>query len=143
MKTKYIRRVLLYLAAFVANQRGSGTTTLIKKIASENDVWVLVYDQKQKKQFGDSAITLGELANMDGYNSKPILIDNHALLELASTSDEEFKRLDSLIERRNKLIKTIRDEIDKFEQTGGKYILENDDPNEFYYNHEAQNIFNK
>jgi Cft2 family RNA processing exonuclease len=43
-----IRKLLSNLFSFVTDLRRSGTTTLIQKVASENDVWVLVPNQQIK-----------------------------------------------------------------------------------------------
>lgn len=111
-----IKKLLLNLYSFTADLRRSGTTTLIQKVASENDVWVLVPNQQMKKEFGESGVTFEELDRMKGYKPKPILLDNYTLLQLSELSLKEYERLDSAIKKRDKLIRTIRNEINLFER---------------------------
>lgn len=100
---------------FVIRSRRTGTTTLIKKVASENDVWVLVPNSESKEEFGKSGISFSDLSKMGGSNPKPILLDNYTLLRLTELSLEEFARLNSMIERRDRLIRIIQNEIKIFE----------------------------
>lgn len=101
---------------FIDSMRISGTTTLIQKIASENDVWVLVPDSTQKHAFGEKAITFDEISRMGARDKKPILFDNYTLLRLSESVIREFTTLESMIAERDKLIKTIRDEIALFDR---------------------------
>jgi hypothetical protein len=121
-----IRRLLSNLFSFVTDLRGSGTTTLIKKVASENDVWVLVPNQQVKKDFGESGVTFDELDRIKGCKPKPILLDNYTLLQLSELSLNEYERLDLMIKKRNRLIRTIRDEILLFERENGQGFFENE-----------------
>ena len=111
-----IRKVLSNIYDFFVSSRRSGTTTLIKKIASENDVWVLVLNQEHKKEFGEKAISIEYLKDTKGRNPKPILIDNHTLIKLAEYSIIEIQSLDLEIEKRNKFIRKISDDIEEFER---------------------------
>lgn len=115
-----IRRFLKNLLGFTVGLRRSGTTTLIKKVAEQNDVWVIVPNQEQKKLFGDYALSLHELDKMQGSKPKPILLDNSTIMRLTEMSIEEMENLDLAIKKRNKLIRTIRDEISNFERSNGK-----------------------
>lgn len=121
-----IRKLLSNLVAFATDLRRSGTTTLIKKVASENDVWVLVPNEKMKKEFGESGVTVEELERMEGYKQKPILLDNYTFLQLSELSLKEYERLDLMIKKRNRLIRTIRDEIRLLEKENGKGYFEDD-----------------
>ena len=121
-----VRKLLTNLFSFVTDLRRSGTTTLIKKVASENDVWVLVPNQQMKKEFGESAVTFEELDRIKGCKSKPILLDNYTLLQLSELSLNEYERLDLSIKKRNRLIRTIRDEIRLFERENGQGSFENE-----------------
>ena len=121
-----IRKLLSNLFSFVTDLRRSGTTTLIQKVASENDVWVLVPNQQMKKEFGKSGVTFDELGRMKGCKAKPILLDNYTLLQLSELSLNEYERLDLMIKKRNRLIRTIRDEIRLFERKNGRSSFENE-----------------
>ena len=121
-----IRKLLSNLFSFVTDLRRSGTSTLIQKVASENDVWVLVPNQQMKEKFGESGVTFDELDRMKGCKSKPILLDNHSLLQLSELSLNEYERLDLMIKKRNRLIRTIRDEIRLFERENGQGSFENE-----------------
>ncbi len=121
-----IRKLLSNLYSFVTDLRRSGTTTLIKKVASENDIWVLVPNQQMKKEFGESGVTFDEIDRMKGFKPKPILLDNYTLLQLSELSLNEYKRLDLMIKKRNRLIRTIRDEINLFERENSKGSFKNE-----------------
>ena len=120
-----IRKLFFNLFSFVTDLRRSGTTTLIKKVASENDVWVLVPNQESKKEFGEGAITFYELDKMKGCEPKPILLDNYTLLKLSELSLNEYERLDFSIKERNRLVRNIKREIEEFERHYGKNAFDN------------------
>jgi hypothetical protein len=111
-----IRRIISNLYAFLLDFRQSGTTTLLKKVALENDVWVLVPDEKLKKEFGEKGVTFDDLTRLKGKTKKPILFDNYTLLQLTEFTLDEFKDLERAIEYRNTLIKKIKDDIALFER---------------------------
>jgi hypothetical protein len=85
---------------FVLSQRRSGTTTLVKKIADENDVWVLVPNMSDGLQFKKgSAISVHQLCdNSDGTEGKPILVDNATLLKLIGAAARQEEKLLALEE---------------------------------------------
>lgn len=102
---------------FFNGMRRSGTTSLLQKIAAENDVWVLVPTEVEKREFGGKAITFHEIGKLGGETAKkPILVDNYTLLNLSGEASREFTTLETMIARRDKLIKTIRDEITSFDR---------------------------
>ncbi len=80
---------------FILSQRRSGTTTLIKKIADENDVWVLVQNMADGLQFKrGSAISIHQLiGSSDGMEGKPILVDNATLLRLMDVAAKQESKL--------------------------------------------------
>jgi hypothetical protein len=114
-----IRKLLSNMFSFLIHLRGSGTTTLIQKVAYENDVWVLVPNEQMKKKFGESGVTFDELDRIKDCKPKPILLDNYTLLQLSELSLNEYERLDLMIKKRNRLIRTSRDEINLFERENG------------------------
>ena len=57
---------------------------------------------------------------MKGCKPKPILLDNYTLLQLSELSLNEYESLDLMIKKRNRLIRTIRDEIRLFERENGQ-----------------------
>jgi hypothetical protein len=79
-----------------------------------------------KKNFGESGVTFDELDRMKGNKPKPILLDNHTLLQLSELSLNEYDRLDLIIKKRNRLIRSIRDEILLFERENGQDSFENE-----------------
>lgn len=102
------------ICQFLFNQRGSGTTTLIKKISDENDVYVLVPNEQIKRMFGKNAISVNDLYSDAGLSPKPILMDNSMLLELVDNSLKEINHLNTKVNRRNQFIKKIKEDIDQF-----------------------------
>lgn len=111
-----IKKAWLDLFSFVTSLRRSGTTSLIKRVAAENDVWVLVPDMLTKQEFGESGITLQDLDKLHGHSQKPILVDNYTLIKLSELTMNEFENLELKIKERNNLIRKIRDDIMLFER---------------------------
>lgn len=71
------------IISFFRSQRATGTTTLIKKIAKDNDVWLLMPTAASKGNFKDIKNVLSLSDNLDGLPPKPILVDNHTMLFIA------------------------------------------------------------
>ena len=120
-----IKKLMNDVYVFFNSMRRSGTTSLLQKIAAENDVWVLVPTEVEKREFGEKAITFHEISRMGGKVKKPILVDNYTLLNLSGEAAREFTALETMIARRDKLIKTIRDEIALFDRSnprGDNYL---------------------
>lgn len=92
-----IQIILRNLSGFLLSMRGSGTTTLIKKVAIENDVYVLVPYEQMGQEFGDHAITFNRLGKARGLKPKPILTDNYTLREISELSLNKFDILDAEI----------------------------------------------
>ncbi len=112
-----MRKLLKNMFRFLIEQRQSGTTTLLKTIAANNDVWVLVPDQQTKGQFNGSAITLDELDRMGSKSHKPILVDNYTMIKLCELVDVEIIGLDNAISERENLIEKMEDLIKQFRRT--------------------------
>ncbi len=93
---------------------------LLKKIAAENDVWVLVINSEAKKEFGENAITPFEANKLIGLKPKPILVDNATLMKLSELSLSEFENLGLAIKKRNELVWHIKEAINKFERNNGE-----------------------
>jgi len=102
------------ILSFLFSQRQSGTTSLLKKIAKENDVWVLVADEVQKKEFGDKAVSIEDLKM--GIPNKPILFDNYTIMKLTSLSQSEILNLLEKVRRRDELIDDIYQKTKKFKE---------------------------
>lgn len=117
-----ILKIFEDLQSFVVSLRRGGTTTLIKKIAEENDVWVLVADLHHAKEFGDKAITLQQLGEekAKGRFPKPILIDNHTLLVMTDEVIHEVIHLKNKIKERDKVLESIKEQIQMFELLNGQ-----------------------
>lgn len=113
-----IREILQAIYRTVFEARRMGTSTMLKKLASENDVYILVPNGKCKEMFGDSAITFGELIKNGGLgrSPKPLLLDNFTLLELTRETFDEIARLEGEVVRRDQLIHTISRAISNFEK---------------------------
>ena len=94
-----------HLRAFLGSMRKTGTTTLLKKIAEENDVWVLVANSEQAKEFGDKAMTISDLKL--GVERKPILFDPYSVEYLSGVAQDEIMDLLEKIRRRDDLISDV------------------------------------
>jgi len=113
-----VREILQAIYRTVFEARRMGTSTMLKKLASENDVYILVPNEKCKEMFGDSAITFEELIKNGGLgrSPKPLLLDNFTLLELTRGTFDEIARLEGEVVRRDQLIHTISRDISNFEK---------------------------
>lgn len=102
-----IHDTLHHLFKFFISWRGAGTTTLIDKIAKENDCIVLVGQDTERK--GDNYITFQDLYNHSyrGRSHKPILVDNHVLLEIVEQAINELDSRAQIIKRRNDILQRI------------------------------------
>ena len=92
---------------FMIRHRSSGTSTLIKEISEKNDCYVIVGNESETKEFPNSI----NILNMIKYRcleTKPILIDNYAMIKILDAAATHF---DVLNEEINSLRKQI-DEID-------------------------------
>lgn len=100
------------LFLFFIRSRHSESTSLIKKIAEENDVWVVASNQEQVEKFGDKGVTItDEMSDrLLGLESKPILIDNYTMINLL---EDSLNRIDSL---ESQLVKTskLNQEYEKY-----------------------------
>jgi hypothetical protein len=99
---------------FISQQRRSGTSSLLKRIADHNDVWILVPDDKSKSIFGDSALSFEDLSSQRATKKKPILVDNHTLIRFCEMTHTEIESLENEIQRRDLLISKIDHLMDDF-----------------------------
>lgn len=115
------RKLVRNLYAFLLSQRQSGTTTLLKKIAAENDVWVLVPNATMKNEFGESTITFDDLSHAQGRKVKPIFMDNFTMMQLCEFFENELIDKDLKITKQYSLINKIKTDIEMFERLNCKY----------------------
>jgi hypothetical protein len=110
-----IQEKITSLLEFLLSKRKSGTTTLLQKIASENDVFVLVQTKEESESFYDGkAIALSDLRKLNGVKDKPILIETSLIISLLRESDNKICTLyEKNIEYINHLLE-IESEIKKF-----------------------------
>lgn len=117
---KYIN----YLLGFILKNRRSGTTTLIKKIASENDCYVVVrFKQEITSEYNDikdKCITLEQLFDTNGLTQKPILFETQAIKHLCETSKRNFETLYKQNYKRDLALKKVKESIIDFESDGYK-----------------------
>jgi hypothetical protein len=114
--TKKLQNILTHLI----ENRQVGTTTLIKKIAAENDVYVLVHRLEMRNDFDPAVrkniVTPETLHKLKGKPGKPILVDNGLLHGLLVDALLEIGTKEEIIAHRNHVLSTIQDVI----QIGGK-----------------------
>jgi len=108
-----MHRILQRVLGFLLSQRQSGTTTFIQKIAKENDVYVIVRQAEEKTYFDKSCrknvYSLGELApeKIDGWDKKPILIDNGAFHYLVQEALLKIGSQEEIITHQKHVLSTI------------------------------------
>ena len=113
MKASVLASGLLF---YLERSRRIGTTTLLKKIASENSVIVLVPFEQDKKEFGESAVSFDELCRDSILleERKPLLIDNRSLILFCRSFIEELRSAYREKNERDALIASIENSIEKF-----------------------------
>lgn len=81
-------KLLKNVVEFILNNRRSGTTTLIKKIAEDNSCYVVVSDDEDIKreytEIKDKCITLKNLVGMGIGDIRPILFTPEAVSEICN-----------------------------------------------------------
>ena len=77
-----MKNILKELYYFMAKNRQSGTTTLLKEIVSKKDCHIITHTQAfAKKEFKHTGISLTSLQGL-GREKKPVLFDNAAIEKL-------------------------------------------------------------
>lgn len=109
-----MKKILFDIYNFFISNRKCGTTTLLVKIAKENDVWVIVPDKKTGEQFGEKAITFSDLVRSKGITPKPILVDNFTMLEICEKFHNNMVELEAEKRSRDVLIDEIEGAINNF-----------------------------
>lgn len=116
-------RYVYYVLNFILKNRRSGTTTLIKKIAAENDCYVVVrFKQEIQKEYyeiKDKCITLEQLVTFDGLPTKPILFESQAIKELCELAKERYEVVKLQNLRRDQTLNDIKRCISLFESING------------------------
>lgn len=118
-------KYVYYILRFIQSQRRSGTTTLIQKIATENDCHVVVrYSDDIKKQYPkelwDKCITLEQLFNLEGIPPKPILFETPAIKHLCEMAKERYEIVSDQNFRMDSTLNKIKKAIYDFELSGDK-----------------------
>jgi hypothetical protein len=101
---------------WVLGLRRSGTSSLLERIAKKEDVYILVPTEKEKRdpKWNGKALSFEDLRK-DGLKPKPILLDNHAMLEFSETAYRYAHKLEGELKDRNKLLIRIKADIANFE----------------------------
>lgn len=102
-----MKRLLRNIYDFFIRQRQGGTTTLLKKVAAENDVWVLVPNVQMKEEFGPQAIDFYDLQDMMGKDKKPILVDNYTMIRLCEEFSLNMSELQTSLHEKRILLENI------------------------------------
>jgi len=115
-------RLLHDFYQWVVGMRRSGTSSLLEKIAKTEDVYILVPTQKEKedKKWNGKALCFSDLER-GAIKPKPILVDNHFMIELASKAIEYQSELERQTLYRNSLLNNIKTQLSAFERTNGNF----------------------
>lgn len=120
----YVKQMLHGLMNFFQEQRRSGTTTMILKIAKENDVYVLLPNLEmadtEYKEVKGKCVNMQYLRDMTGKPTKPILVDNFTMLELIQKSYNEIAHQEHEVAERHKALLDIKKIIGSFETYNGE-----------------------
>ena len=106
---------------WILSLRRSGTTTLLEKIAKVHDVYILVPTEKEKrdKKWNGKAICFIDL-DKGGMKPKPILLDNHAMIEFSKHVYALVTELEAKVAASDALISKIKGDIDYFNIQHGR-----------------------
>lgn len=117
-------RFIYHVLGFILKNRRGGTTTLIKKIAAENDCYVVVrFHDEIKHEYRDikeKCLTLEQLLNFDGLPAKPILFETQAIKEMCELAKERFEVVRNQNFKRDVLLQKIKQSLVDFELGGDK-----------------------
>jgi hypothetical protein len=117
-----MKNIIKPLFEFLLRMRRSGTTTLLLKIAKENDVYVLVpsHDMPGYEEVKDKTVSIQQLETSQGLKGKPILIDNYTLIKYAEWANKQLDNITEEMVNRNKALYHIKNHIAQYEQYHGK-----------------------
>jgi hypothetical protein len=77
------KQSLADLYAFMLDMRRSGTTSTIKEIAEQKDVWVIVSDSDAKRYLMiDDALSISDTGCPVKIDKRPVLFDNAVIIEI-------------------------------------------------------------
>jgi len=105
---------------FFASNRRTGSSTLIKEIAEKNDVYILVANMEQEKEFGEKAVSMTNLKSFQHKSAKPVLVDNYTMLKLSEGAHGIINDLSGKIKARDEMILDIKEIISQFERKHGE-----------------------
>lgn len=101
-----------FLSLLMGNRK-VGYTTLINKIAMENDVYVVVHNHNMIEEFDKSIrhkiVTLENLRILEAAEKKPILIDNAVLHLILRDALLEFGTQQEKLIHKDHIINTIKE----------------------------------
>lgn len=110
------------LLTFLGFQRRGGTTTLIEKIASENDCWIVVrFHEDVKRSFPklkEKCITIDQLESFRELPKKPVLFETPAIKELLERAMESYEGERNTRQRFNAALLDIKRRISDLENGG-------------------------
>jgi hypothetical protein len=101
---------------FLLDNRQVGSTSLLEKVSKNEDITIVVSTVKEK--FNEKCITLEDISNnsQNGKPRRPILFDNHAIVEIVEHADKKISRLEMDIFARqelDELFSNIRKDFEK------------------------------
>ena len=106
-----IVKTLQSFLSFLIRNRQSGHTTLVNKLAKENDVYVIVHNTKAKEIFDkdvqEKLYTINQFQRLLGKDKKPILVDNATLHKLFTDALLEMGKQEEIIAHQKKTLSTI------------------------------------
>ena len=114
-------KYIYYVLNFILHNRKSGTTTLIRKIAAENDCYIVVRFSREiesYKDVKDKCITLEQLFDFKNLPKKPILFESQAIKEMCELAKASYEVVKNQNLRRDALLKNIKQSLEIFESSG-------------------------
>jgi hypothetical protein len=100
------------LLNFIERNRRQGSTSLLREVAENNDVYYLVFREDQKQTLNvKGAISFGELEKGLTLEKKPVLVDVAFLHEFVQYYDTKIVRLSMKNQELENKIQRIKDAL--------------------------------
>ena len=113
-----IKKIIKNIYDILESLRQSGTSTLLKKIRKDNDIYIMVSNKKIKHiLFGEDSNVLtmnDDITKVIGKDPKPILIDTDVLMALLPEIENKIDILEKSNKQKEELIDSIELKIKNY-----------------------------
>jgi len=105
------------LNLYMRNRR-SGATTILKEVATNHDVSIILLNQEMAREFGKSGVSINSFVkDLMGTSPKPIFLDNGTMMRFLQEINSEFQRKEELIDSLNDGLKCVEEDKKSLNRT--------------------------